>query len=70
MHIIKVREWLNQNFSKRGIRRNGRVLLPPRSTDLNPVSFLMSGHMKQLVYSSSINAMDELYAHKYHAFNA
>jgi hypothetical protein len=63
MHVIKVREWLNQNFSNRGIRKNGRVLLPPHSTDLHPVIFLMSGHMKELVYSSSINTMDEFYAH-------
>jgi hypothetical protein len=33
--------------------------VPPRSPDLNPCDFLW-GHLKQLVYSQSINSVEEL----------
>lgn len=55
-----VANWLNDNFTEKWIGRNGPVLWPPRSPDLNPCDFFLWGHMKQLVYATPVNTIDEL----------
>ncbi|KAL1488367.1 hypothetical protein ABEB36_014844 [Hypothenemus hampei] len=55
-----VREWLNEHFPRQWIGRNGPVAWPPRSPDLNPCDFYLWGHMKQIVYSTPINTVEEL----------
>lgn len=59
-YINEVREWLNQHFPRKWIGRNGPVLWPPRSPDLNSCDFFLWGHMKQLVYATPVNSVEEL----------
>jgi hypothetical protein len=56
----EVRTWLDQNFPEGWIGRNGPVLWPPRSLDLNHCDFFLWGHMKQLVYVTPVNTIEEL----------
>lgn len=55
-----VTDWLNVNFNGRWIGRYGPVSWPPRSPDLNPCDFFLWGFMKQLVYSSAVDNVDDL----------
>jgi hypothetical protein len=48
------------SFPNRWIGRAGPILWPPRSPDLNPCDFFVWGHMKQLVYVSPVNTIEEL----------
>ena len=36
------------------------MLWPPRSPDLNPCDFFLWGHLKQLVYKTPVNTVQEL----------
>jgi hypothetical protein len=54
----EVRTWLDQNFPEKWIGRNGPVLCPSRSPDLNPCEFFLWGHMKQLVYATPVNIIE------------
>jgi hypothetical protein len=56
----EVRTWLDQNFPERWIGRNGPVLWPPRYPDLNRCDFFLWGHMKQLVYATPVDTIEEL----------
>lgn len=58
----EVRTWLDNNFPEKWIGRNGPVLWPARSPDLNPCDFFLWGHMKQLVYSTPVHTQEELRA--------
>jgi hypothetical protein len=40
--------------------RGGPVPWPPRSPDLNPVDYCVWGHVKSLVYTSAVDAVEEL----------
>jgi hypothetical protein len=55
----EVRMWLDNNFVEKWIGRNGPVLWPPRSPDLNVCDYLW-GHMKQSVYSTPVHTQQEL----------
>lgn len=59
-HTRDVREWLNEAFPRKWIGRNGPVSWPPRSPDLNSCDFFLWGHMKQLVYATPVNSVEEL----------
>ena len=48
------RQFLNQHFANKWIGRGGPVVWPARSPDLNPLDFHLSGHLKSIVYATSI----------------
>jgi hypothetical protein len=48
------------SFPNRWIGRAGPILWLPRSPDLNPCDFFVWGHMKQLVYATPVNTIEEL----------
>jgi hypothetical protein len=51
---------LDANLENRWIGRNGPVLWPARSPDLNPCDFFLWGHLKQIVYETPVNTVEEL----------
>lgn len=56
-----VREWLNENFENKWIGRNSPLIeWPPRSPDLTPLDFFLWGFLKQQVYKSRPQSVDEL----------
>ena len=55
-----VRDHLDVAFPNRWIGRGGFVSWPPRSPDLNPLDFFVWGYIKELVYATEVNSMDEL----------
>lgn len=60
-HISRyVREFLNQQYPRRWIRRNGPIVWPPRSPDMTPLDFYLWGAMKALVYEVEIETREQL----------
>lgn len=61
-HFYKpVINYLNLEFPNRWIGRRGNLLeWPPRSPDLTPCDFFLWGHVKELVYRSHPQTLDEL----------
>lgn len=59
---LRVRNWLNENFPDRWIGRQGPILWPPRSPDLNPLDFFLWGHLKNYVYQTPVESVQELEA--------
>lgn len=55
-----MREFLNQRYPERWIRRLGPILWPPRSPDLNPLDFFYHGCLKDRIYLKPIATLDEL----------
>jgi hypothetical protein len=55
-----VKNWFDANLENRWIGRNGPVLWPARSPDLNPCDFFLWGHLKQIVYETPVNTVEEL----------
>ena len=49
-----VRQFLNQHFANKWIGRGGPIAWPARSPDLNPLNFHLWGHLKSIVYATSI----------------
>ena len=47
---LEVREFFNETFPDRWIGRDGPILWPPRSPDITPWDFFMSGYVKDIVY--------------------
>lgn len=56
-----VRNWLNNNYPGRWIGRGGPVAWPPRSPDLTPLDFFVWGFIKEKVYTTPVNTLDELH---------
>lgn len=54
-----VRLFLNENYH-RWVGRGGTVAWPPRSPDMTPMDYFLWGTMKQEVYSSPVNTLEEL----------
>jgi len=54
------RQYLNEPIPEKWIGPNGPVAWPPRSPDLNPKDFYLSGHVKIEIYSTSVTIFDEL----------
>lgn len=48
----QARAWLDSTFPGQWIGRNGPVLWPARSPDLNPLDFFLWGYIKDLVYTA------------------
>ena len=48
------RQFLNRPFANKLIGRGGPIAWPARSPDLNPLDFHLSGHLKSIVYATSI----------------
>ncbi|KAJ4433971.1 hypothetical protein ANN_16290 [Periplaneta americana] len=54
------RRYLDRRFPDRWIGRCGPIAWPPRSPDLNTLDFYLWGHLKSLVYSSSVPDLESL----------
>jgi hypothetical protein len=57
---LVAREHLDETYRIRWIGRDGPILWPPRSPDLNPLNFFLWGYLKSLVYTSEIESVEEL----------
>ena len=54
-HFSRVaRQFLNRHFANKWIGRGGPIAWPARSLDLNPLDFHLWGHLKSIVYATSI----------------
>jgi hypothetical protein len=51
---------LTRRYGERWMGRGGPVPWPLRSPDLNPVDYCVWGHVKSLVYTSSVDTVEEL----------
>jgi len=54
------RQYLNEPIPGKWIGRNVSVAWPPRSPDLSPIDFYISGHVEIEVFSKSVTNFDEL----------
>lgn len=57
---VIVREYLNHTYPQRWIGRQGSILWPPRSPDLNPLDFFNWGCLKEKVYKVQITSVEQL----------
>lgn len=64
-----VRNYLDQQYPNRWIGRGGPHLWPARSPDLNPLDFYFWGHLKQIVYTTPVESVDELQLRIINGFN-
>jgi hypothetical protein len=62
-----VTDWLHENIPN-WIGRGGPLLWPPRSPDLTPLDFFIWPYVKNLVYETQPDTMDELIARIENAF--
>ena len=56
----EVNRWFNDNYFDGWIGRYSKHAWPPRSPDLNVCDFYLWDHLKQIVYSTPVNSLDEL----------
>ena len=57
-HFNRVaRQFLNQHFANKWIGRGGSIAWPARPPDLNPLDFHLWGHLKSIVYATSIEML-------------
>lgn len=57
----QVRQYLDGTaFPNRWIGRRGSIEWPPRSPDLNPLDYFLWGHLKNVVYSTKPESLDDL----------
>lgn len=60
-NVIAVRRWLNETFRGRWIGRSSpSIYWPPRSPDLTPLDFFLWGYLKENVYQSRPQNVNEL----------
>lgn len=57
---VNVRGYLNETFFERWIGRRGTIEWPPRSPDLSPLDFFLWGYLKDRVYRTNPENLDEL----------
>ncbi|GFW63652.1 uncharacterized protein TNCV_4329401 [Trichonephila clavipes] len=57
---LTVRESLNNSFPQRWIGRDGPIPWSPRSLDLTPLDFFFWGYVKDTVYGTQVNSVEEL----------
>ena len=70
-HFSRIaRQYLNDHFPGKWIGRNGPVVWPPCSPDLNPIDFHVWGHVKNEVYSTTVTNVDELWERIVATFDA
>ena len=60
IYAVNVRAWLDSKFPNRWIGRRGPIEWPPRSPDLTPCDFFLWGYLKDQVYSTRFQTLDEL----------
>ncbi|KAJ8947217.1 hypothetical protein NQ318_001503 [Aromia moschata] len=58
-HAVTVRNWLNSEFKKHWIGRDGPILWPPRSPDLTILDIYLWGRLKQIVYREPLENDEE-----------
>jgi hypothetical protein len=51
---------MDSNLENRWIDRDGPVLWPARSPDLNTCDFFLWGRLKQIMYETAVNTVKEL----------
>lgn len=59
---VRVRNLLDQTYPNKWIGRGAPVPWSARSPDLNPLDFYLWGHLKQLVYSTPVESLEDLRA--------
>lgn len=59
-YAADVRRYLDQVFPNRWIGRRGSIEWPPRSPDLTPLDFFLWGHLKNVVYKTRPDNIEEL----------
>ena len=60
-HFSRIaREFLNNNYTNRWIGRRGPIASPVCSPDLNPLNFYLWGHLKTIVYDTSVATVEIL----------
>lgn len=57
---VNVRNYLNLYFPNRWLGRHGPIAWPPRSPDMNPVDYFFWGFMKNIVYATPLDTLEEL----------
>lgn len=57
---VDVRNYLNEVFQDRWIGRRGTIEWPARSPDLSPLDFFFWGHLKNIIYKTKPDNLDEL----------
>ena len=65
-----VRNYLNEVFPDRWIGRNGPILWPARSPDLTPLDYFLWGHIKGIVYSTTVRDQEECHQRILRAFES
>ncbi|CAF3484969.1 unnamed protein product [Rotaria socialis] len=55
-----VRQYLDNHFPNRWIRRGGPIRWAPRSPDLTPLDFVLWGHVKSNIYKTRVKNVAEL----------
>src|SRR5678815_1440410 len=61
---LVARNYMNTVYPRRWIGRGGTQPWPPRSPDLNSLDFFLRGHLKHLVYTTTVESPEELRARK------
>lgn len=59
-YAVNVRDLLDQTFRERWIGRRGRIEWPPRSPDLSPLDYFFWGYLKNKVYETKPNDINDL----------
>lgn len=57
---LNVRQLLNARYQNKWIGRGGPQPWPPRSPDINPLDYFLWGHLKELVYTTPIENVEDL----------
>lgn len=57
---VRVRQYLNEEFTGRWIGRRGTIEWAPRSPDLTPLDYFLWGYLKERVYRTIPQTLDEL----------
>ncbi|XP_030754949.1 uncharacterized protein LOC115881550 [Sitophilus oryzae] len=59
-YAVYVRRFLDQVFPGKWIGRRGSIEWPPRSPDLTPLDFFLWGHLKNVVFKTKPDNLEEL----------
>jgi hypothetical protein len=57
---VIVGEFLDMHFPGRSVGRDGPISWPPRSADIMPHDFFLWGYVKDIVYKTPVDSLDEL----------
>ena len=69
-YLRAVNDWLNTNYTRRWMGRNGPIHWPARSPDLNPCDYFLWGRIKELVYKTPIDNQEEALIRIQQAFDS